>query len=155
MLVGLDDVDFRFCPKWIPQEDHPALHPAASEFRVTDLGVCLLILLFLEYADMLDFLCVPSRQLCCFHNSSTGRIAVRNVELNNLTVQETKPSLYILTACGAVCLVRMNRLTSPHGLNPGEKQIYIFWIQGVVEKYFVQVSTLLKDCSAIFAEGRN
>lgn len=125
MLVRLDDVDFRFCPKWIPQEDHPALHPATSEFRVTDLGVCLLILLFLEYADMLDFLCVHSRQLCCFHNSSTGRIAVRNVELNNLTVQEMKASLYTLTACSAACLIGRNGLTLSHGLSPGENQIYL------------------------------
>lgn len=144
--MGLHVVDFRFCPKWTPQEDHPALCPATSEFRVTDLGGCLLILLCLADSDMQDFLCVHSRQMCSFHNSNASRIAVKNVELNNSTFQDMKTSLYTLTAFSAACLVRMNGLTSPHGLSPGEKQIHIFCIQGVVEKYFVQISTLLKDC---------
>lgn len=153
MLVGLNDVDFRFHPKWIPQEDQPALRPAAAEFRVTALGGCLLILLCLADLDTLDLLCVHSRQMCCFQNSSTGRIAVRNVELNTLTVQ--KASLCMLTGCSAACLVRMDGLTSPHGLSPGKNQIHIFCTLGVVEKYFVQVSTLLKDCLVVFAGGRN
>lgn len=48
------------------------------------------------------------------------------MELNILTVQEMKASLYTLTACSAACLVRMDGLTSPHRLSPGEKQIYNF-----------------------------
>lgn len=66
-----------------------------------------------------------------------------------------KASLYALTACSAACLVRMDGLTPPLGLSPGEKQIYILCTQSVVEKYFVRVSTLLKDYLVEFADGRN
>lgn len=55
---------------------------ATSEFRVTALGGCLLILLCLAGLDTLDLLGAHSRQMCCFHNSNSGRIAVRNLELN-------------------------------------------------------------------------
>lgn len=64
-----------------------------------------------------------------------------------------KVSLYMLTACSAACLVRIDGLTSPHGLSTGENQIYIFYTQGMVEKYFMQVNPLLKDCLAVIAEG--
>lgn len=33
--------------------------------------------------------------------------------------------------------------------------IYIFCTRGVVQKYSVQVNTLLKDCLVVFADGRN
>jgi len=104
-----------------------------------------------------DLLYVHSREMCCFQNSSTGRTAVWNMELNTglaLAVWDMviftslsammfcKMSLYMLTDCSAACLPSKNRWvsTTPWVKALKKKKIHIFCTQGMVDKYSVQVS---------------
>lgn len=75
-----------------PTGRQPALCPASPEFRVAAFR-WLPIDFCLADPGMLGLLCAHSRQMCCFHNSSTGRIAVRNVDLNTFCIVQGGESI--------------------------------------------------------------